>query len=89
MKRREFIMLVGGAAATWPLASRAVQAAKVWRIGFLAGAPRQANSGNYASFVEGMRQLGYVENKDYVIEYRTASEQYERFPELAEELIGL
>ncbi len=88
MRRREFIAVCGIAAA-WPIAARGQQAAKVWRIGFLAGAPRQANSGNYDSFVEGMRQLGYAENKDYVIEYRTASQQYERFPELAEELIRL
>jgi putative ABC transport system substrate-binding protein len=89
MKRREFIALIGGAAAAWPLVSRAEQATKVWRIGFLAGAPREANSRNYASFVEGMRELGYVENKDFVIETRSANGQYERFPELARELIGL
>jgi putative ABC transport system substrate-binding protein len=89
MRRREFITLVCSVAVAWPIAARAQQAAKVWRIGFLAGAPRQANSVNYASFVEGMRQLGYVENKDYVIEYRTANEQYERFSELAGELIQL
>ena len=88
MKRREFITLIG-AAATWPLAAHAQQAGKVWHIGFLAGAPREANSRNYASFVEGMRELGYVENKDFVIEWRTASGQYERFPELAGELIRL
>jgi putative ABC transport system substrate-binding protein len=87
MRRREFITLLGGAAAALPLAARAQQAAKVWRIGFLAGAPREANSRNYASFVEGMRELGYVENKD--IEWRSANGQYERFPELAGELIRL
>src|SRR3974390_1728276 len=89
MRRREFIKGIVGSAAAWPLAARAQQAAKVWRIGFLAGAPREANSRNYASFVEGMRELGYGENKDFVIEWRSASEQYERFPELAGELIRL
>ena len=89
MRRREFISIVCGATITGPLAAVAQQAAKVWRIGFLAGTPRQANSGNYDSFVEGMRQLGYAENKDYVIEYRTANQQYERFPELARELVRL
>jgi putative ABC transport system substrate-binding protein len=68
---------------------RAQQSSKVWRIGFLAGAPREANSRNYASFVEGMRELGYIENKDFVIEWRSANGQYERFPELARELIRL
>jgi putative ABC transport system substrate-binding protein len=57
MRRRDFITLVSGVAAAWPIAARAQQAAKVWRIGFLAGAPREANSRNYASFVEGMREL--------------------------------
>jgi putative ABC transport system substrate-binding protein len=89
MRRREFISLVCGATIAWPLAAFAQQAAKVWRIGFLAGAPREANSRNYASFVEGMRELGYVENKDFVIEWRSANGQYERFPELAGELIRL
>src|SRR3974390_615216 len=89
MRRREFIKGIVGSAAAWPLAARAQQAAKVWRIGFLAGAPREANSRNYASLVEGMRELGYVENKDFVIEWRSANGQYERFPELARELIRL
>ena len=89
MRRRDFIRLVSAVLAGWPFAARAQQAAKVWRIGFLAGAPREANSRNYASFVEGMRELGYVENKDFVIEWRSANGQYERFPELAGELIRL
>jgi len=89
VKRRDFITLLGGAVVSWPRAARAQQAAKVWRIGFLAGAPREANSRNYASLVEGMRELGYVENKDFVIEWRSANGQYERFPELARELIRL
>ena len=89
MRRRDFIKVIVGSAAAWPLAARAQQAAKVWRIGFLGGASREANSRNYASLVEGMRELGYVENKDFVIEWRSANGQYERFPELARELIRL
>jgi hypothetical protein len=54
MQRRQFITLVGGTVIAWPLVALAEQAAKVWRIGFLAGAPREANSRNYASFVEGI-----------------------------------
>jgi len=73
VRRREFVTLLGGAAA-WPVVARAQQAAKVWRIGFLSGAPREAISRNYDSFVEGMRELGYVENKDFVIEWRKANE---------------
>jgi putative ABC transport system substrate-binding protein len=88
MRRRTFIAALGGAAA-WPLVARAQQPGKVWRIGFLSGAQREAISRNYTSFVEGMRELGYVENKDFVIEFRTANGHYERFPELAGELIRL
>jgi putative tryptophan/tyrosine transport system substrate-binding protein len=63
VKRREFITLLGGSAA-WPLAARAQQPGKVRRIGLLAGASRSVASGNYAGFVQGMRELGYVEEKD-------------------------
>jgi len=58
-------MLFGGA-AVWPLAARAQQAGKVWRIGFLSGASRSAVSGSYDAFVQAMDQLGYVEGKDFV-----------------------
>jgi putative ABC transport system substrate-binding protein len=89
MRRREFIAGLGSAAA-WPLAAHAQQPGnKVWRIGYLSGAPREAISRSYASFVEGMRELGYVENKDFVIEWRSANGQYERLPELARELVRL
>jgi putative ABC transport system substrate-binding protein len=89
MKRREFITLVGGAAAAWPLAARAQQAGKVWRIGVLSGLSREAYSRLYARFHEGMRELGYVEGKDFVSEWRSAEGNYERFPELADELTRL
>ena len=59
MKRREFITLLGGAAAAWPIGARAQQAGKVWRIGYVAGVSRSAASGSYAAFVQGMRELGY------------------------------
>src|SRR3974377_1606838 len=88
MRRRELIALLASVLA-WPLAARAKQGPKVWRIGVLARATHEATSANYASVVEGMRELGYVENKDFVIEWRSANGQYERFPELARELIRL
>jgi putative ABC transport system substrate-binding protein len=87
-KRREFITLLGGAAA-WPLAARAQQAGKVWRIGLLSGASREPTSSNYEAFLQGMRELGYVEGRDFVMEYRFADGKYERFPELAAELVRL
>src|SRR5436189_4601310 len=89
MRRRTFIEIVGGAAVTWPLAERAQLSGKVYRIGFL-GVTSQAE---YARFVdpmrEGLRQLGYEEGKQIVIEYRWAEGRYARLPELAAELVKL
>jgi putative ABC transport system substrate-binding protein len=89
MRRRTFIEIVGGAAVTWPLATRAQPSGKVYRIGFL-GVTSQAE---YARFVdplrEGLRQLGYEEGKHVVIEYRWAEGRYDRLPELAAELVKL
>src|SRR6516165_12715265 len=89
MTRRAFITLLGGAAAAWPLAARAQQPAKVWRIGFLSAVTRSAASGSYASFVQGMRELGYVEGKDFVIEWRSVEGKYERFSEIIAEFVRL
>jgi putative ABC transport system substrate-binding protein len=89
MRRRQFISLLGGAAAAWPLAVRAEQTGRVWRIGFLSAVTRSAASGSYASFVQGMRERGYVEGKDFVIEWRSVEGKYERFSELAAELVRL
>jgi len=63
MRRREFIALVGAALATCPLAARAQQPRKVWRIGFLSGLSRPASieSSMWGGFLQGMRELGYVE----------------------------
>src|SRR5262245_44952302 len=89
MTRREFITLLAGAAAMWPRWVRAQQTVKVWRIGYLAGVSRSAASGSYAAFVQGMRELGYIEEKDFVIEWRSVEGRYERFPEIAAEPVRL
>jgi putative ABC transport system substrate-binding protein len=89
MRRRDLIMLFGGVAAAWPLAAQTQQAGKVWRIGYVAGVSRSAASGSYAAFVQGMRELGYVEGKNFVIEWRSVEGRYERFPEIAAELMRL
>jgi putative ABC transport system substrate-binding protein len=89
MKRRDFITLLGGAAAAWPLAARAQQKKKVWRIGLLSGTSPLAFSGLRAAFVQGMQELGYTEGKDFIIEFRGADGRYERFPEIAAEFVRL
>jgi putative tryptophan/tyrosine transport system substrate-binding protein len=88
MRRRDFITGIAGSAAAWPLAASAQQTGKVWRIGFLSGASRSAVSGLYDAFVQGMREHGYVDEKDYAIEWRFA-ESYERVPEIAAEFVRL
>jgi len=91
MRRREFIVTVGGAAACWPLAVRAQQAGKPWRIGFVSGSvrPPALERSIYAGLPYGMRELGYVENKDFVVEYRFTEGKYERFDQFASELVWL
>ena len=79
MRRREFITLLGGAAAAWPLAARAQQA-KVRRIGFLHDVRRP--SPEVDAFRQGLRDLGYIEGMENInIEYRFASGRVERLPE--------
>jgi putative ABC transport system substrate-binding protein len=89
--RREFITLLGGAAAAWPLGAHAQQAGKVNRIGFLVtGALDSAEAQAILdAFRQGLRERGYVEGQDIVIEYRGADRKMERFPELATELVRL
>jgi putative tryptophan/tyrosine transport system substrate-binding protein len=86
VKRREFITLLGGAAA-WPLAARAQQS-KVARIGALYIGLADAESFK-KELVEGLRQLGYVEGKDIAFEFRSADGRLDRLPELAAELVRL
>src|SRR6516165_2409295 len=86
--RREFIALGGGAAA-WPLAAKAQQAGKVWRIGYLSAVSRESSFRSYAALQQGMRELGYVEGNDFVIEWRSVEGKYERFPEIVGELVRL
>jgi putative ABC transport system substrate-binding protein len=85
MRRRDFIGFVGGAAAL-PFATRA-QSAKIARIGFLGAASASGWASKVEAFRAGLRDLGYVEGKNIVIEYRWAEGRYERLPELAAELV--
>jgi len=87
MIRREFITLLGGAAA-WPLAARAQQAGKVYRIGvFTAGAPLMSKT--WSIFIDGLKELGWTEGKNIAFEPRYAENNLARLPELAAELVRL
>jgi putative tryptophan/tyrosine transport system substrate-binding protein len=91
MKRREFVALLGGAAtalAFRSLTTRAQPPAKMWRIGFIVGGAATPTASPYSGFVRGMRELGYAEDKDFVIEWRSAQGHYEQLPVAARELIG-
>jgi len=85
MRRRDFISLIGKAAAAWPLAARAQEAAKPL-IGVLSGgAP---DDPNISAFLQGLKEGGYVESQSVAIEYRFANGQYDRLPALATDLAG-
>lgn len=88
MRRREFILAVGGA-ALWPLAARAQQPAKSWRIGVLETVSLASNVKNIDALKRGLHDLGYFENQNYVLEYRSADGEAGRFPALADELVRL
>jgi putative tryptophan/tyrosine transport system substrate-binding protein len=85
MRRRKFITLLGGVAAGWPIAARAQQSA-VPVVGILNSA---SPSLLVVAFVQGLREAGYVENQNVLIEYRYARGAYERLPALAAELVNL
>jgi putative tryptophan/tyrosine transport system substrate-binding protein len=89
MRRREFVTLLACSLA-W---SEARGATKVWRVGFLSGRSRPssfvASDVVYGAFLQGMRDLGYVEGTDFIMEWRFAGGDYGRLPELAAELVSL
>jgi putative ABC transport system substrate-binding protein len=89
MQRREFIGLIGGAAA-WPLAARAQQpAGRVYRVGYLSIGAREQTLYATKAFEEGLRSLGYRIGENVVIEYRFANAEIERLPALAADLVRI
>jgi putative tryptophan/tyrosine transport system substrate-binding protein len=89
MRRREFIGLLGGAAAAWPLAARAQQPAKVPTIGFLGTSSAAAWRPWTAAFVDRLGQLGWTEGRSVAIEYRWAEGKNESFVQIAAEFVQL
>jgi putative ABC transport system substrate-binding protein len=86
VKRRELITLLGGAAAAWPLAARAQQAARRPRLGILIYSTPERDP-NTQSFLRGLRDLGYIDGQNIDIEYRFAAGKPERLRDLAAELV--
>src|SRR5713226_4321722 len=88
MERRTFMAMLTGGIVASPLAAEAQQAAKIARIGYLTG-NLAANPHVPEAFRQGLRDLGYVEGRNVVIEYRDAEGKYDRLPALAAELVAL
>ena len=88
LTRREFLPALTGA-VSWPVVGRAQQPAKIRRIAFLSGLTRPASieSSSIGGLLDGMRELGYVDGKDFVVEWRFAEGNYERFAEFANEFV--
>jgi putative tryptophan/tyrosine transport system substrate-binding protein len=86
LRRRQFLTLLGGTAATWPLAARAQHAAMPV-IGLLGSATAREWTPSVAAFLRGLSAAGFAEGRDVAIEYRWAENQYDRLPSLAAELI--
>jgi len=89
MRRRDFIKVIAGSATSWPLAAHAQQAGKIWRIGMLDTVSRELNSANMDVFLENLREYGYLEGKNLIIDYRSAGGRNERLPVLVSELVAL
>jgi putative ABC transport system substrate-binding protein len=88
MKRREFITLLGGAVATWPLAARGQQSA-MSVVGYLNNGSPESDASRLTGLRRGLNEIGYVEGRSFVIEYRWAGNQADRLPTLVADLIQL
>jgi putative ABC transport system substrate-binding protein len=86
MRRRDFITLLGGAAAAWPIAARPQQR-PMPVVGYLSGRSREAEAPMLAGFRKGLAETGYVENRNVEIDFRFADGQLNRIPALASDLV--
>ena len=91
MKRREFITLLGGAAAAWPLAARAQQADRMSRIGVLMNltADDSVSQDRLTAFVQGLQELGWTVGRNVQIDYRWGAGNVERYRTFAAQLVAL
>jgi putative ABC transport system substrate-binding protein len=87
MRRREFIELLGGVAVGWPLTAHAQQGGKIFRVGFLGSATAAGSAKAVEALRTGLRELGYVDGTNIVIEFRWAEGIYDRLPRLVGELL--
>src|ERR1043166_7440934 len=87
MRRREFISLLGGAAAAWPLATRAQQPA-MSLVGLIIGGSPESFAPNLAALRQGLQEAGFVEGRNAAIEARWARGQFDRMPGLVADLVG-
>src|SRR4051812_32665353 len=85
MRRREFITVLGGAAAAWPLAASGQQSSM--RVGFLGSSSLQAYTFRLRAFADGLKEEGYIEGQNVIVEYRLADDNEERLPVLAADLV--
>ena len=88
MRRRDFITFLIGAAATWPLRVQAQQPNKVWRIGMLETVAAPLKAADFDAFSSGLEALGYLEGRDFKIDYRSVDGHPDRFPKLAQDLVS-
>src|SRR4051794_14264788 len=90
MRRRQFLGVVGGAAAAWPLAARAQQPpGRIYRVGYLSITSRDQQLHLIKAFEEGLRSLGYRVGQNVAIEYRSVNGEMEQLPALAADLVRL
>src|SRR5262249_49167225 len=89
LRRRNFITMLGGAAAAWPLVVHAQQPAKLPTIGFLGPSTRSGAGKGTAAFVQRLRELGWIDGRNVAIEYRWGEGRNERFAEIAAEFVRL
>jgi ABC-type uncharacterized transport system substrate-binding protein len=89
IQRRKFLVTLSSAAASWPLAVRAQQPGRVWRIGVLETTSIALNAANFEALRQSLRELGYIEEQNLIIEYRSAEGRGEQFANLAADLLHL